>query len=448
MKKILLLILTLVLCVGLMSVSADAASPSATFTGPSTVRAGNTITLTFTLSGEEIYGIQGKLVYDSTQLTLVSQKQLIGSPWKLESIGDNSNNIMAYDDELSTPINSSTKLFTVTFKVKQLAVGTKVNVTVKDIILAVGSNFSSVAMDPVTYSVSIAAPMSTNNKLDKLNVSNAELSPAFDPNVTAYTASVPFSVDKLILDASAADSNAKIEISNPTLTPDGTTKVTITVTAESGSKNAYTITVTRAKDPNYQPSGNNYLSNISVGIVPLSPQFQKDTTNYVLWLPYEVESVTVSATTEHSKASFRVEGGQELIAGADNEIKVICVAENGDEKIYTIIAKRAAAHNIPGTTGPTDPVDPPVPTDPVPTDPIPTDPKPTDTQSTSPKPTDTQSVATQPSGGSDDEPTNILLIIIYCIIGIIAVFLILVCLLFIISMRRKGRYAKKKKNRR
>ena len=47
-----------------------------------------------------------------------------------------------------------------------------------------------------------------------------------------------------------------------------------------------------------------------------------------------------------------MEGGENLVAGADNEIKVICTAEDGTQKVYTIIAKRAAAH---GSTEPTEP---------------------------------------------------------------------------------------------
>lgn len=42
-----------------------------------------------------------------------------------------------------------------------------------------------------------------------------------------------------------------------------------------------------------------------------------------------------------------------MLAGADNEVKVICTAENGTEKVYTVIAKRAASHD--GSAEPTEP---------------------------------------------------------------------------------------------
>lgn len=83
----------------------------------------------------------------------------------------------------------------------------------------------------------------------------------------------------------------------------------------------------------------------------------------MMWLPYETEEVSVSATPADYKASVRVEGGKDLVAGADNEIKVICIAEDGTEKVYTVIAKRAAAHGsteptVPPTEPPTQPTEP------------------------------------------------------------------------------------------
>ena len=52
-----------------------------------------------------------------------------------------------------------------------------------------------------------------------------------------------------------------------------------------------------------------------------------------------------------------------VLASADNAIKVICAAENGAEKVYTVIAKRAAAHGETPTT-PTQPTQPTEPTQP------------------------------------------------------------------------------------
>lgn len=396
MKKIVTLALTLILCISILSVAALAVTASAKLTGPDTVRAGDTITLTFKLNGTGIFGASGTLSYDSSQLELKGTDVKVKSPWAVEFNGDN---FVAYDNNLENPINKETSLFTVKFKVKSsVAVGTKISVSYTNVAASDGSADANIGK--VTYSATIAAPKSTDNTLKSLTVSNATISPAFSSDVTAYTAEVPFDVEKLDVKATANDSKAKVSIDSPTLKPGGTTKVTVTVTAESGDKKTYTITVKRAQDPNYVPSGENDLASITVEGFLLSPVFSADNQSYVIWLPYEVDSVVVSGTAAHNLASVEVVGGANLVAGADNEIQVICTAENGEQKVYTIIAKRAAAHG----QAPTEPTEP-APTDP--TEPAPTDPtEPAPTEPSQPAPTEPQGTEPQPSQpqGGEEEP--------------------------------------------
>ena len=66
-KKILLFVLTVVLVLGL--VPGVLAAGSASLSGPDTVRAGDTVTLSF-YAGGGIYGGSGQLSYDASQLTL------------------------------------------------------------------------------------------------------------------------------------------------------------------------------------------------------------------------------------------------------------------------------------------------------------------------------------------------------------------------------------------
>ena len=349
MKRIISLAIALLLCVSLFAVTAFAASVSASLTGPGTVRAGDTITLSFNLNGSGIFGASGTLNYDSSVLTLAGTSQKIGNGWAVEF---NGNNFVAYDNNLAKPINGNTTLFTVAFTVKSgVAAGTAINVSYTGVTASDGS--ADINVGTVTYSKSVAAPLSTDNNLGSLTVSNATISPAFSAGTTSYTASVPFEVSKLNVSATAADSKAKVSVNSPTLTPNGNTNVTITVTAENGATKTYTIKVAREQDPNYVPSSNNDLSSISVDGFLLSPAFSAENTKYVIWLPYETESVTVSGKAADSKASVAVEGGSELKAGQDNEIKVICTAEDGTKKVYTVVAKRGPAHD--GSTEPTDP---------------------------------------------------------------------------------------------
>ena len=267
----------LLLLSALCCVTASAASATATLTGPGTVRAGDTITLTFNLSGSNIYGASGTLSYDSNQLTLTGTTQKIGNGWAVEF---NGNNFVAYDNNLAKPINSSTALFTATFKVKSLSTGTAVKVSYTGVTASDGNADASVCT--VSYSATIAAPLSTDNALKTLTVSNATIRPAFSAGTTSYTAEVPFEVSKLNVSATANDSKAKVSVNSPTLTPNGTTKVTVTVTAENGSAKTYTISVKRAQDPNYTASSNNDLSGITVDGFLLSPVFSAENTKYII----------------------------------------------------------------------------------------------------------------------------------------------------------------------
>ena len=390
MKKITAIAVCILLLISLLPVSAFAVTASAKLTGPDTVRAGDTITLTFKLSGSGIFGASGTLSYDTNQLELKETKQKVGSAWVVEF---NGNIFVVYDNEMSNPINKETALFTVTFKVKSnVATGTNIKVSCTDVIASDGNADSEIGT--VTYSKTIAAPASKDNTLKSLTVGNATISPAFSSGTTSYTAEVPFEVSKLDVQAQANDSKAKVSINNPNLTPGGTTNVTVTVTAENGSTKTYTIAVKRAQDPNYVASGNNDLSGITVEGFLLSPVFSAENTSYVIWLPYETQSVAVSGTAADALASVRVEGGADLIAGADNEIKVICTAEDGTEKVYTVIAKRAAAHG-----------EEPDPTDP-PTEPTEPETEPSTEPATDPsEPETTDPVQTQPTGG-EEQPAS------------------------------------------
>ena len=344
MKKLICTVLALILCLSLLSVTALAAGESATLTGPGTVRAGDTITLSLNLSGNGVFGASGTLSYDAGQLTLVGTNQAIGNGWAVEF---NGNNFVAYDNNLTSPINGTATLFTVTFRVNNVNPGIAITVSYNSVTASDGSADANIGT--VSYSATVAQPLSGDNSLKAMSVSNATISPAFNPNVTNYTASVPFSVAKLEISATPAD-RAAVNVYSPNLTPGGTTNVSVTVTAENGATKTYVIAVTREQDPNYVASSNNDLSGISVEGFLLSPVFDPAVTNYVIWLPYETESVTIGGTAADRKASVRVEGGESLVPGADNEVKVIVTAEDGTEKVYTVIAKRGPAHD--GSTVP------------------------------------------------------------------------------------------------
>lgn len=315
------------------------AAGSASLSGPSVVRAGDTITLSFSAGGG-IYGGSGSISYDSSQLTLKSYSQSVGGSWAVEF---NGNNFVFYDNSMSSPLKSSTVIFKATFVVKSsLTPGTKVSVIAKGVTLSDGSKDMS-AGSP-TYSVTIAEPLSKNCNLASLTVSNAKISPSFSPDVTTYTASVPYSTSSLSVSAKAEHPNAKVSVGSTSLAVASTTSVKITVTAESGATKTYTIKVYRAQDPNYVPSSNANLSSLTAEGYQLSPAFATDVTHYYVWLPYEADTIALSAAAEDGKASVKVGEYEELIPGKGTDVPVTVKAEDGTELVYTVTVVRAPAH--------------------------------------------------------------------------------------------------------
>ena len=159
MKRVLSLLVFL--AVLLLPVTVSAASVQAQLSGPDTVRAGDTITLTFSLNGSDIHGVSGTLSYDSNQVTLTGTRQLIGGDWQVEF---HENNFLAYDNALAAPINGSAQLFAVTFQVSgSLEPGTPISVSCIGITASDGA--SDTDCGAVGYSTVLAAAPVTQEQV-------------------------------------------------------------------------------------------------------------------------------------------------------------------------------------------------------------------------------------------------------------------------------------------
>ncbi len=318
-------------------------------TGPGTVRAGDTITLKFNVNDSGKYGVEGTLSYDANVVTLSSSEASL-SGWKLET---NGNSLIMYDDAMTNPISGNKTVITLKFKVKSgVAEGTKINISINNIVATDGSNESS--LGTATYSTTIAAPLSTNANLSSLSVAGATLSPAFAAGTTSYDiGEVEFATSKLDITYKAEDSKAKVSVSGNSLSV-GKNTVSVTVTAESGATKTYKITVTRKQDPNYVASSDATLSAINVSTGQISPGFSKDVTDYVVYLPYEAigQTYTAGGTMTDAKAAGASEGSIVLAEGT-NTVLVTGTAEDGTTMEYkiTVVVMPKYEGNVPDISG-------------------------------------------------------------------------------------------------
>ncbi len=333
MKKffVLLLVATLLLALPLTAWAAGSASLS----GPKTVRAGDTITLTFKAGGG-IYGGNGSISFDSSQLTLQKYSGSLGGSWAVEFSG---NNFVFYDNSMASPIDGSKTIFKATFKVSaSLKPGTEIKVSAKGVTVSDGNTDTNIGTR--TYKVTLAEPLSGNANLKSLTVSNADISPQFAPGTTSYAASVPFATSKLDVKAEAEHPGASVKIGKTGLTAGGTTDVTVTVTAEDGTKKVYHIKTKRAQDPNYVESKVNTLNTLSAGGFPLSPAFDPERAAYAVYLPYETEGLVLDAEKTDKKSKVALPEITGIPVG-ETTYEIPVTAEDGTVRTYTLTVFRA-----------------------------------------------------------------------------------------------------------
>ena len=117
----------------------------------------------------------------------------------------------------------------------------------------------------------------------------------------------------------------------------GTNTVTVTCTAATGAKKNYTISVTRQQDPNYKPSTDAMLKELTLDVGTLSPAFSGAVTEYVAYVPYETKTATLSGVAKDEKALNVTEASAQLTKEGDTVMTVTCTAEDGvTAKTYTV----------------------------------------------------------------------------------------------------------------
>lgn len=172
-----------------------------------------------------------------------------------------------------------------------------------------------------------ASSKSSNALLKSLVIGGTNIS--FSQSLFDYEASVEYDVDKITIEAVAADSKSKVTIpTNLDLTV-GRNEFLITVTAEDGSTKVYTIIVNR-KEEGVVISNNNNLA--SLEIVDHSIDFNKDTYDYEVTT--KLDSLEIKALAEDEKAKIDIIGNENLENGSKIIVRV--TAEDGSTKEYNI----------------------------------------------------------------------------------------------------------------
>jgi exo-poly-alpha-galacturonosidase len=210
-----------------------------------------------------------------------------------------------------------------------------------------------------TYTISVTRllALSNNANLASLTLSTGTLNPGFSSSIVSYTAEVPFATSSIKVTPVVAGNNAAVSVNGKTVTSGsgsdnidlpntGTTvnPITIEVTAEDGTKQTYTVNVSRIL-----ASSEARLSSLTVSYGPFSPQFSGDAYSYSMTVPYSVNAIVVTPTAAGVGAAIKVNtvsvnsgsGSQSIPLSVDSNTVIIEVtAQSGAVKTYTVTVLR------------------------------------------------------------------------------------------------------------
>jgi hypothetical protein len=213
--------------------------------------------------------------------------------------------------------------------------------------LSVGSNVFSIhvaAEDQVNsadYSLTVTrADATADATLSALSVNKGTLTPAFDPLVSEYSVTLPYVDADIEITATTNGENASLSgngVQNLTV---GDNELIVLVTAENGTTTgSYKITVTRTA-----AATDATLKTLTINNGTLSPAFSPAITDYTVNVAYVIESITIAAEANDSKAISVTGTGEQNLNIGENTFNIVVTAEDSEvTNTYTIKVTRTAA---------------------------------------------------------------------------------------------------------
>ena len=313
-------------------ISAYASSAKISFSDPSAT-VGQEFSVNVKISSQDgnLGASDVVLSYDPSVIEFVSGNNASGGAGSVRLVG--------------TMDSSSTKAFSYTLKFKAVQAGnTSISVGSYEVY---DSDAQAVTVSkPGAATVKVKAPASSSGEaaLSSLKISPGKLSPAFSPDVTAYTVQVGASVDKLAVSASAKDSKAKVLVSGDSGLKVGANTVVCKVTAENGqTTKSYTITVNKL-DTVDVPSDAETEAETEAEAVETSSVVTNG-------LDVEIDGVSYTVATEFDASllpegytqSTCTYGGSEVQCGSGNDLTLLYLqSADGNGAFYIYMPESGA----------------------------------------------------------------------------------------------------------
>lgn len=160
-----------------------------------------------------------------------------------------------------------------------------------------------IASDGVTrldYDITVYKQPDLEDRVDllELTVNKGKLTPDFEPKTLVYEVNLPYEEDNITVYARALDNTATITGIGTHSLDVGLNVITVKVTSEIGEEKTYQIRVTR------EESDNANLIHLSIQNHTITPDFDKNTTTYML--ETTLSKLVIHAIPEQEGATYEI----------------------------------------------------------------------------------------------------------------------------------------------
>lgn len=293
---------------------------------------GNDIICTLNGVAEEV-----KITSLSTKITVEGNMEFVSfnneSSWNLTTEDEGIINLTSESSK-----TGNFKIGTITLKAKNNDDDAKSSISFMNNIFY-SDNSSELTILPISKTIRIH---STNNKLHTIFLSTEPLSPAFDKEITTYTATT--NNDTITINASPESKYSTIIGTGKKELSYGVNDFEIKVTSEVGETIIYKISITRIDDGsnNINNTGKTNDSKLQkLSIEGYDIDFNKNIYNYNIEVEKEIENIDITAIPENKNSKVNIEGNKNLKIG-QNEVTITVISESGSKTNYKIYVTRNA----------------------------------------------------------------------------------------------------------
>lgn len=184
--------------------------------------------------------------------------------------------------------------------------------------------------------ISFEKEKSKDATLTNLVVSQGELTPAFDKDVTEYTVVIKDTISYIRVTPTAA-AGATVTGGGQKSLALGSNSVELIVTAEDGNtKKTYNINVIRGEIA--EPSA--YLKEITINNigVALSPEFDSKNNKYTVKISSDIKTLNIKPDLEDPLAKFEIEGNENFQPGENLITITVTSSDEVTKEVYEITA--------------------------------------------------------------------------------------------------------------